>query len=409
MRVGVGYSENPHTVIAAKEAVKEAFEQAARLHGKAVSAPCSMVLMFSTVQHNAELLRASVAAKVGEGVPIIGGGAVGVISNTRFGYAGDQMIVALIWLENTSCSLLTQNNLIDGEFGAGLALGEKLVLSGAAPDSPVLLFYDAIDETREKARLAMATPLLEGMEKSLGFLPNLIGAGLMSDYILSPYSQWTGNGISQHSALAMLFSGEASLNSTIMHGCEPATGYYTVTRSDAQTILEINNEPALPFIKKLLKNEIPAENFPFNLIFGVNRGERWDDFEEEKYASRLCLDIDYERNGIVMFEPDMVAGTEFQVMYRSLFLDYMRPRIEALFKQIEGRRPALALYIDCAGRAAGFAGMDLEDALVVQECVPASVPLLGLYAGVEIGQVKGKPQGLDWTGVFCLFSVPYER
>ena len=317
--------------------------------------------------------------------------------------------MALIWLEKVEYSLLVQENLIDGEFGAGLALGEKLVFSNAVPDSPVLLFYDAIDETREKTRLVMATPLLEGLEKSLGFLPNLIGAGLMSDYLLSPYKQWAGDGISQHSALALLLSGEVRLDSIIMHGCEPATGYYTVTRADEQTILEINNEPALPFIKNLLKGEIPAESFPFNLIFGVNRGERWDAFEEEKYASRLCLDIDHERNGIVMFEPDMVAGTEFQVMYRSLFLDYMRPRIKGLFKQVEGSRPALALYIECAGRAAGFAGMDLEDALVVQECVPDSVPLLGFYTGVEIGQVNGRPQGLDWTGVFCLFSVPYEK
>ena len=137
----------------------------------------------------------------------------------------------------------------------------------------------------------------------------------------------------------------------------------------------------------------------------MNKGGKWDDFNEEIYASRLCLAIDKERSGIVMFEPDMVVGTEFQIMYRSLHLDYMPPRIEELFTRLNGRKPVFALYINCAGRAAGYVGKDLEDAVVVQETVAGRVPLMGIYTGVEIGLVQGKPRVLDWTGVFCLFSV----
>ncbi len=66
MRVGVGYSENPNTALAAEEAVKEALAQSARLHGEELYGPCSLVLMFSTAQHDAKLLHASVSAKAGE-------------------------------------------------------------------------------------------------------------------------------------------------------------------------------------------------------------------------------------------------------------------------------------------------------------------------------------------------------
>ena len=107
-----------------------------------------------------------------------------------------------------------------------------------------------------------------------------------------------------------------------------------------------------------------------------------------------------------MFEPDMVEGTEFQVMYRSLDLDYMKPRIENLFDRLCGREPVFALYINCAGRAAGYGGIDLEDALVVQSTVAGRAPILGIYTGVEIASVRGRPRSLDWTGVFCLFSTP---
>ncbi len=191
-----------------------------------------------------------------------------------------------------------------------------------------------------------------------------------------------------------------------MHGCYPATGYYTVTKSDAQTILEINDEPALKFMDKLLGSAVTPEQYPFFLILGVNGSEKWGQFDESSYASRLYLGIDKERDGIVMFEPDMVAGTEFQVMYRSLDLDYMAPKMEALFAGIDGRRPVFALYIDCAGRAAGYGGLDMEDTLVVQRTVAGRAPLLGIYTGVEIADIQGRPRVLDWTGVFCLFSVP---
>jgi len=92
-------------------------------------------------------------------------------------------------------------------------------------------------------------------------------------------------------------------------------------------------------------------------------------------------------------------------MYRSIDLDYMKPRIESIFDRLGAREPVFALYINCAGRAAGYGGIDMEDALVVQNTVAGRVPILGIYTGVEIASVRGRPKGLDWTGVFCLFST----
>ena len=254
--------------------------------------------------------------------------------------------------------------------------------------------------------MLMATWLLAGMEQTLGFLPDVIGAGMMGDYECSPTRQYIGESVAEHHATALAFSGDIRIDSVIMHGCRPATRYYTVTKAHKQVILEINGRPALGFIDELLGGSIPPESYPFFLIFGVNRGDKWGQFDENNYASRLCIAVDKASGGIVMFEPDMVEGTEFQIMYRSLDLDYMKPRIENLFDRLDDREPALALYINCAGRAAGYGGTDMEDALVVQSAVADRVPILGIYTGVEIASVRGRPRGLDWTGVFCLFSTP---
>ena len=397
MKVGVGHSDNPDTIAAGIQAVLTAVNQAGRTD------PCDLVLLFSTARHDQSALREVVSSIVGESVPIYGGGTAGIITNNYFGYAGDQIAAACIWLDGVQCEVLTEGGLKESEEETGVRLGRRLAERGTAPDSPVMLFYDAVDSTNG-LRLLMATWLLAGIEKGLGFLPNLTGVGMIGDHMCNSTDQWIGDTIGKSNALALAFSGNIRMDSVIVHGCRPSTTYYTVTKAVGQVILEINGEPAIPFIDKLLGGVISPDQYPFFLIFGVNHGERWGEYDEEYYASRLCLAIDKASNGIVMFEPDMVEGTEFQLMFRSLDLDYIKPKINKIFDELDGRKPVFGVYINCAGRCAGYAGMDLEDALAIQQIVADRVPILGLYNGVEIAPIGGRSRGLDWTGVFCLFS-----
>ena len=397
MKVGVGYSDHPETTAAGKQAIERALQQAERTN------PCDMVLLFSTAQHDQSVLLESVAAAVGDSIPIYGGGAVGVITNEYYGYAGDQIGVACFWLDGVQCDVLTEGGMKESEEETGKRLGQRLAQLGTTPDSPVMLLYDAVDAT-EGLRLLMATPLLAGIEKGLGFFPDLTGVGMIGDLACSPAQQWTGNSVSASNAIALAFSGDIQVDHVIIHGCRPATQYYTVTKASGPVILEINGQPAISFIDELLGSAIPPERYPFFLIFGINHGDRWGKFDENNYASRLCLGIDKASGGIVMFEPDMVEGTEFQIMYRSVELDYIKPKIDQIFADMGDREPVFAMFIDCAGRCAGYAGSDLEDAPVIQKAVAGRVPVLGVYNGVEVAPIGGEPRGLDWSGVFCLFS-----
>lgn len=399
MKAGVGYSENPDTMAAGREIAEAAMKQAGQ------NGPCDLVLLFATVQHDAQTLLTAVKSVLGKDVLVVGGGAVGAISNEHFGYVGSQAIAAALWLEDVAFKFFSEGGLENDESLAGERLGRKMAEAGIKPDSPVMLFYDAADRSSGDLRMVMATYLLGGFEKGLGFMPKLVGAGLQGDIMCASTPQYVGHEIAQHQALALAFGGNVRMDTVIMHGCRPATGYYTVTKADRQTILEINGQPALPFVMSLMGPSASPDDLPFFLIFGVNRGDKWGEFDENVYSNRLCLALDKERNGLVMFEPDMQEGTEFQIMQRSLDLEYIAPSIESIFDGLDGREPVLAVYIDCAGRAAGYAGMDMDDAVVVQQVVGNRVPLLGIYSGVEIAPILGRSRGLDWTGVFTLFSV----
>ncbi len=398
MKVGVGYSDHPDSATAARQAVA-----AARVGSNLER--CDMALLFSTASHDALVLRDAVAVAVGGQTPVVGGWSVGAITNQSFGYAGDQVGLALLEFDGARCEVFAEGDLADGEFAVGQRLGKRLAVAGVLADTAVVLLYDTVDRTRGGMRLIMATPLLEGIQQSLGFLPKLVGAGLAGDMLGTPTWQWTGSQTLQRQVLALAFSeGGLCMDSAIMHGCQPATGYYTVTRADAQTVLEIDGEPALDFVRRILGPALSPRDYGFFVTLGVNKGNKWAAFDESSYVNRMCLKVDSKRRGLVMFEPDLVEGTQVQIMHRSVTLDYIGPRIERLFDGLNGRRPVFALYINCAGRAAGYAGIEDEDARIVQQAVADRVPLLGVYTGVEVGDVLGRPTALDWTGVFCLFS-----
>lgn len=398
MQVAVGYSDHPDSISAGRQAAQMALREGNR------EQPCDVVMLFGTARHDQQLLRSAVVSVVGKQCSIYGGGAAGVITNEYFGYAGDQVGLACIWLEESSCTVFSEAGLEKSEKDTGERLGKRLQEAGITKDTSMLLFYDAIDRSGGDMRLLLATWLLEGLEKGLGFLPELMGAGLQGDHACTATMQYTDKGLEAHTAISMAFSEDICIDHIIMHGCRPASPYYTVTKADGSVILEINGKPAIAFIDEVLDSAIAPEQYPFFLLFGLNHGDPWGEYDENNYASRLCLDIDQARGGIVMFEPDMVEGVEFQIMFRSLDLHYMKPKIEALFAQLDGRTPTFALYIDCAGRCAGYGGIDTEDALVVQQAVGKEIPLLGIYTGAEIAPMGGRSRGLDLTGVFCLFS-----
>lgn len=399
MHVAVGFSEHQETDSGGMEAAQQALSRAGR------SDPCDIVLLFATAWHDPFHLRSVVASVFGSAPLIVGGGSIGVMTNDRFGYAEDQIGLAAIWLDGVGVELLAKCGVVDREKEIGEHMGRRLIERGATADTPAMLFYDAVNRTRGDVRLNQATPILTGLEKGLGFtLRNLVGAGLQGDYDSSATMQWNGRDTVEQCALLMAFPGGLRIDSTIMHGCRPVGERYTVSKSEGQTLLEINGEPALSFIESRLRPTLSADDLPFFTIFGINCDPEGRE-DEQYFINRLVLAVDKQRNAVIMFEPDMVPGTRFQIMYRNLDLGYIPPKINALFDNLHGRRPVFSFYIDCAGRTARF-GSEFEDAITVQQALADRTPFLGIYSGVEIAPILGRPRALDWTGVFCLFSVP---
>jgi small ligand-binding sensory domain FIST len=178
-----------------------------------------------------------------------------------------------------------------------------------------------------------------------------------------------------------------------------------VTRAEGPIIEEIDGRPALDVISSLTGGGRDPSEFAFHVMLGVNQGDRWAPYEEDNYSNCLCLRADIKRKQIIMFEPELVTGTRFQLMSRSHDPEAIDRKVDALFQEIGDRTPFFALYINCAGRAGAYAGVKEEDGHYVQSSINGRAPLLGFYSGVEIGPIRGDVKSMDWTGVLCLFTA----
>jgi hypothetical protein len=253
--------------------------------------------------------------------------------------------------------------------------------------------------------LNVATTILEGIETQLGTWPeNIAGIGMIGDLQFRPTHQILDDAVMQQTAMAVLFSGGVRMDTVIMHGCKPSGRYHMVTKSEGPVLLEIDGRPALEVMAEIIP-ERTFEEFPLFVTLGVNRGDKFGEFREEDYANHLCMAVDKARGALVMFEPNLVPGSEIQLMRRQIDQKYIGQRVDQLFAAVGDRRPFLALYIDCAGRAAAICNTESEEATEVQKSLNArGVPLLGVYSGVEVARVAGHVEALDWTGVLCVFS-----
>jgi hypothetical protein len=399
-KMGVGYSDNPKSIDAGAQAASAAMTEAGA-HG------CHLAIIYSTSKHDPGQLRDGVQSVIGTASRLIGGYSMGIITKDYLGYDGNQVGVAVMSSDSVKIDMFIEKGLPNNEYNVGVALGNQIKKIQYSGEPNILLMYDSAKErTSEGVALNMATPLIDGLGKSLEIWPKAAGVGMMGDLQWNPTYQWFDDLIEQGTAMALVLSGGVRLDTIIMHGCYPASSYHTVTKADGPVVLEIDGKPAVDMVAELLGPDTDKswEDYPMFVTLGVNKGDKFGEFREEDYASRLCMAIDKERGGLIMFEPDLKEGSEVQLMRRSLDFNYVRERAEDLLNRVGDRKPIFGVYIDCAGRASAYCGTEGEEAEVIQEVIGTKMPLLGMYSGVEIAKVGQNMQALDWTGVLCIFS-----
>lgn len=362
-------------------------------------------LAFCGGKHDPVAFLEGLRQKLGD-LPVVGGSVPGVIARRLISYAGFEAVVALFGPDDPGGPIAVEHGLAEGEREAGRRLAARLVSDGCG-GQPVLLLYDSI-ACRTPLRLHPASPLVQGLRDVLdrGGVPvPIIGSGLITDFNLGDSWMFDGTGVSKHCAVAVPLGEAFEVVTEIMHGCRPASSFMTITRIEGAEVFELDGRPAFEVIIEWLGGEAALPGLSLALTLGAKQGDPFAPFDENAYVNRLILGADRARGSITIFEPDFCVGERVQVMSRDnqLMLDSVRRGVAAAAARIaQGGKPALCLYINCAGRASVRSGAEREDGDLLRDLLPEGLPLLGFYSGVEVAPMaEGPSLPLDWTGVLA--------
>jgi hypothetical protein len=395
MRIGYGKSPDPVTAV----------RQAVAALGPAAANP-PLLMAFSGGKLDPMAVRAAIGDAFGP-IQVVGGSAAGAISRAGYGYSGFELGLVAFDDPATAPKPVFSHGLDADERRAGAEIGEQVRAMVTQP-SVVLLLFDSVAST-QPPKLHHASAIVAGFNEAVGDAPvNLLGGGLLTDMNMTGAWVFDGDGVSKHVATALVFPPSVSAETVILHGCRPVSAFMEITRIEGATVYELDGEPALKVIERMLGLPIGGgrgQELSLVATLGQKQGDPYAPYDEKSYVNRLILSADAGTGSITLFEPDFELGAQVQIMSRDngLMLDSVRRGVQAMNRSVAGGENLLGLYIDCAGRASARSGSAIEEAELVVNGLDAGFPFLGFYSGVEVAPFDGEhSRPLDWTGVLTV-------
>jgi len=405
LKVGIGYDNQKNSISLGKKVAENAIKNGD------IEKP-SLLMAFCSGQVCHEEFFKGLQIVVGNQVPIIGGSAIGIITNESLSYEGYPAGAAIIEAKALKHREAAASDLDKNEKHAGNKLAKKL--SHEQEDKLLIIFYDSVKtpaKDKSPPVLNASPPLIEGIEQALQSNVPIVGAGLVGDYELGPTKQFCGSYVDSQSVVGVMLTGDFKPYFRIMHGCTPLSGlYHKITKMDKSIIYELDGKPIVEMIDELYGNKDWRHQRPVNLLtIGKNHGKRYERPIEENYVNRLITGCLPNGEGIGIFEPDFETGTEIQFMLRDTekMIGSAKKNSTELMDQIkaDGKKALFGFYIDCAGRTSGYSNTKTEEALEIQSVFNRhNLPLFGFYSGVEVAPLLQKSRGLDWTGVLVVLA-----
>jgi len=405
MKTGVGYSNKEDAFSAGVEVIENA------MRSRGIDS-ADFIMAFRRGASDHEEYYRGLRSAAGDKVSIIGGSAIGVITNDNLSYKDFASGAVVFNSDMLTHRIISTGNLDIDEEKSGERLGEAL--SAEEDGKLILLFYDSIKippANNYPPVLNSSSLLLKGLMQRFHSGTPIIGAGLLGDFDFNSTSQFCGSYVSDQKAVAVRLNGDFNVHTCITHGCTPLGGvYYKITKMEGSVIYELDDRPVTQVIDNIYGGKSWREQHPVKLLtIGVDSGDKFTMPDESTCVNRLILGALPNGEGISIFEPDLQNGTMMRFMIRDTdeMMKSAKANAEAIMARIKakGERPVFGLYIDCAGRTSEYQNITAEEASIVQDVFNRDdVPLFGFYSGVEIAPMPEKSRGLDWTGVLTVFT-----
>lgn len=249
---------------------------------------------------------------------------------------------------------------------------------------------------------ANTTEIFKAFKDNLKFNPLVLG-GTAGDMLkFEKTFQYHNGKIYTDSISAVYMYGEFEIDWLVSHGCEEVGLEQTVTKSDKNSIIEIDNKPAWEEFKKYLPGN--PTNFNAEDAFHLCLGELHHLNEpcQDQLIIRMPVGLVPE-TGAVKFSVEIPVGTEIHITRRDpqVIADRVLADLKALLERNKGKKILGVFQYDCAGRGRVIYGKDVFCVLFepLQKLLGPNIPWIGFHTYGEIAPLCGKVFFHNFTAV----------
>lgn len=383
--IGVSHHRNPRS--AAQEAVEQALSRGA------IEKP-DFVFMFATVGYDQPTIVRAVREAAG-GAPLCGCSGEGIIVEDQPDESNFSVAVMALSSDEIRFSHGIATGLKMDATGVGRAIAQAIQPRLSSDARALFLFPDGLTINFDGLRAGLEEQL------NLDYLLPLVGGTAGDNWQFKQTYQYCDDEVVSDGVAWALLAGQVRVASAVNHGCVAIGVEHKVTRSEGNTIYEIDGKPSLQVLHEYLTEEEMADwgKALVNLPLGFEAPK--DMYGYDQYLIRAMLVRD-ETVGSVTIPTEVSAGTSIWMTRR----DYEKvvvgvDRLASQIKEQIGDQPAkLIFHFECAGRGKVFLRDQLKLQLLhhLQEQLPPA-PWFGFYSFGEIGPVGARNCFHNYTAV----------
>jgi hypothetical protein len=353
-------------------------------------ADAELLVLHTTMGHDfQDLIEA--AKEISPGVNVVGCTGCGVIGSNKF-VSEKMRSLAVMGIRGDSDDMAisyTDDIRFDNSYEASLKIATSLKEQNAGINM-ILLLGGFLDMVADQSFAAF--------ENVFGPRMPLFG-GTATDNLKAVKSNLFCNGnILEHGLLAVGFA-DPTLNVTmgVHHGNMAVGQPFIVTRAEGNQILEIDSQPAWPFIMDRM--ELPVETRFEDALRVVCFAEKLPQPLQAEYDNShiMYVPVGTEKakqsfNMAVTIE----EGTKLWIAQREerKMFDGLDQMVSKLADRLDGQQPVAVFHADCAARGrmslSEINKSEIVSRMQTPLCKDECVPWLGLYGYGEFTQLGGK-------------------
>jgi len=353
------------------------------------------VLVYATMNHDHPILLESLRAELPEDVIMVGTSGQGVVGGDELSEEGMVLGVMGFGGDALRAATAVERDVQVESKEKGRAMARSLKEKLGAEPKLVVTFYDPLCGVDVET-------LIAGMRTEISC--PIAGAGSGQPWgVPTETAQFIETEVMNHGAVALALNGPFTTEIGLCHGTAPSGIQSVVTKTQGNTILEIDGRPATDVWREVTgcgADEIIDQSHFAIWALGVERSATVGGEEKVDRVIRGAFGVDQKRQGIIL-QAAIPEGTRIMLHHRSVeeVLDGTAKMAVELQHRLQGREPWAVLGFECAARTYPFLGPvnTRAEHKALRAAVAPGAPWLGMMAWGEIGPCLGRTAFHNYT------------